>query len=201
MVSIQHQKKTMGVATYKRDQNDNTISTKIRTDERVQNVLKEEDGKPSIARTLFKALDPQGRLIGTDGFSRPDATSFKDFYKSDSTNTPSVNRLYLSEEEGSYVGINHAFVENYCSYYSRESDDGDGTKYNVFSCQSNADTNRSYVIHDCAYGGNLGNPGGQTQLLRIRIIQLLNEYYGDWKWVGDPTAKIKVVSQVIATVD
>jgi len=37
--------------------------------------------------------------------------------------------------------------------------------------------------------------GGQTQLLRIRIIQVLNEYYGDFKWVNDPSAKVILLSK------
>lgn len=179
---------TFGAMTYKEgDEAPDRISTKIQTEKSVETVLENEDGKPNIAKSLVQALDPQNRLIGTVAFRRPDAASFKDFYR-EKTSIPieysDPNRHVPAEEQGSYDSINHTFVEYYCSYFKNESDDGDGVKYPSFRCENGGS----------AFNLNRwGDLGGQSQLLRIRIIQLLNEYYGDWKWVGDPTAKVKLV--------
>lgn len=178
---------TFGVKTDKDNPKQNKISTRIKS---VIDGSLDNNGKPSIARSLIKALDPQGRLIGTTGFSAPDPqTSFKDFYRLSDVGLPDPARYFPSEEARSYDSINHCFVETYCSYYANESDDGDGIKFKNFRCdggQSDYDLTNYYSNH-------FYRLGGQEQLVRIRIIQLLNEYYGDWKWVDDPTAKIKIV--------
>ncbi len=97
-------------------------------------------------------------------------------------NSTMLNERFVPHEEvGSYSDINHTFVEAYCSFYRYESNDGDGTRYPRFSAPN--EPNNQYDI----------SRGGQTQLLRIRIIQTLNEYYGDFKWVDDPTAKVRLV--------
>ena len=93
------------------------------------------------------------------------------------------DRFIPYEEEGSYSGINHTYVETYCSYYRYESNDGKGEWHPEFS------------ISGAPAGQYDISEGGQTQLLRIRIIQTLNEYYGDFKWVNDPSAKITKMSE------
>jgi hypothetical protein len=131
-----------------------------------------------------------------------DLNLFKDFYLNESvppgTNPP--QRMQPWEEAGSYNGINHTYVELYGDYYYNEGDDGYGRKgqdavlHPYFAVQ---DAVVGYYDGDYSIGpvtsasGKL--LGGQTTLVRLRIIQMLNEYYGDWKWVGDPTAKIKIV--------
>lgn len=92
---------------------------------------------------------------------------------------PSPLRYLPYEEEGSYTDENHRFVEFYCAFNSVESNDADGVDNPEFGLDGRSD----YNIED----------GGQEQLLRIRIIQLLNEYYGDFEWIGDPSAKLKLV--------
>lgn len=55
-------------------------------------------------------------------------------------------------------------------------------------------TYRGYnITSDIDPAGYDISDGGQAQLLRIRIIQTLNEYYDDFEWVGDPSAKINLV--------
>lgn len=93
------------------------------------------------------------------------------------------------EEKKSYNDINHTYVETYCSYYRYESNDKDGIRYNKFGVDVDWDPNGTIDGPEDAY--DISN-GGQTQLLRIRVIQVLNEYYGDFKWVNDPSAKVRI---------
>jgi hypothetical protein len=92
---------------------------------------------------------------------------------------PDHQRFLPHEEAVSYYLENHTFTEYYCAYNSVESNDEDGVVSPIFGIEGRSD----YDITD----------GGQEQLLRIRIIQVLNEYYGDFQWVNDPSAKIKLV--------
>jgi len=45
----------------------------------------------------------------------------------------SAERMLPHEEKGSYSGVNHSFVEAYCSYWSVESNDKDGTRHSLSS--------------------------------------------------------------------
>ena len=92
-----------------------------------------------------------------------------------------ANRFSPAEEPVSYTGINHSFVEPYCPYFFNESNDANGVLYSTFQASGVAAGN-SYALTPWSERG--GSYGGQTQLVRIRIIQVLNEYYGDWKWVN-----------------
>ncbi|MBN1307713.1 MAG: hypothetical protein JXA18_07345 [Chitinispirillaceae bacterium] len=108
-------------------------------------------------------------------------------------------RFYPGEEEDSYTGTDHTFVEHYCSSYSYEADDATDAKalcplpgYSMAQCE--ADSNLCYRLDAFKDLKILNSPyGGQTQLVRMRMVQLLNEYYGDWNWLNDPTAKINIV--------
>jgi len=94
-------------------------------------------------------------------------------------------RYYPYEEPNSYTGLNHTYVETYCGYYAWESNDANGVRHSRF---------RGYDISESQdLTGYDITDGGQTQLLRIRLIQVLNEYYGDFKWVNDPSAKVNIV--------
>ena len=94
-------------------------------------------------------------------------------------------RFYPYEEASSYTKLNHTYVETYCGYYAWESNDANGVKYAKFPGYNitAAEDPVQYDITD----------GGSTQLLRIRLIQVLNEYYGDFKWVNDPSTKVNIV--------
>ncbi len=98
-----------------------------------------------------------------------------------------IDRLIPWEENKSYTDINHTYVETYCSYYRFESNDRVGIRYNEFGVDINGDG----AINGPIDAYDISN-GGQTQLLRIRVIQVLNEYYGDFKWVNDPSAKVRI---------
>ena len=113
----------------------------------------------------------------------PDWKQNKGFFES---------RMLPFEEINSYKEINNTFVETYCSYYRYESNDAVGIRYNKFG----VDVDGNGIIDEAIDGPedayDITN-GGQTQLLRIRVIQVLNEYYGDFKWVNDPSAKVRIV--------
>jgi hypothetical protein len=97
-----------------------------------------------------------------------------------------AKRYTPSEDMNAQLDYNHAYVEVYSPNFYNESDDGPGTTTDGVFPVRGASAPPNPTNYDITYGG-------QTQLLRIRIIQILNEYYGDWKWVGDTTAKIKIM--------
>ncbi|NLG19184.1 MAG: hypothetical protein GX556_17815 [Fibrobacter sp.] len=135
-----------------------------------------------------------------------------DFYKDAVVD---ATRMSPYEEDSSYTGRNHSFIEAHCSNYSFESNDANGvsqsrghfsrvedaewvkftdTDFDIKSVSCSDDEYGCYHIEpSSAFPTELARCGGQSQHLRIRLIQLLNEYYGDWKWVNDPTAKVNIV--------
>lgn len=149
-----------------------------------------------IGYTLINAFDAEEG--GTDYWSyRPEQdTTGINSYAYDYFKNIKYHRFYPWEDKGdnhNYTGINHSFVELYCNHYQFESDDGgdvlgsagDAVEEPTFSAYSNDE--KDSVGYDIM-------AGGQTQILRIRIIQMLNEYYGDFKWLNDPSAKVNIVS-------
>jgi len=193
---------TWNANTPKEDKKDLLMTTLIQySDPNTENDIRKKTDKPSIAKTLIQTFSKTGSLPNNSTDPRIDPNLFKDFYVNESV-PPGMNpsqRMGPWEEDGSYNGINHTYVELYGNYYYNEGDDGYGRKgqdavlHPTFSAKDLEGDNDSYydIRPVTSYTGN--SLGGQTSLVRMRIIQLLNEYYGDWKWVGDPTAKIKIV--------
>lgn len=112
------------------------------------------------------------------------------------SNQSPAGLIFPEEENGSYSSINHSFAEVFCYYWAFESNNGsingvgndkydNGPQYASFFGNGIAagSPDKAYRIDE----------GGNIQLLRIRIIQLLNEYYGPFKWVNDPFAKVKII--------
>ena len=184
---------------------------------------KDPDSIPNKSTTipsfLLNNLDPNKKR------ETKDKRQFADFYQSTAKNDITVTRMSPYEEESSYTGLNHTFVEAHCYNYSYESNDKDMVKYPHFSrledggilpdtaiyrkigtpgfdtivksnvtCECGDDEYGCYhLAPSAAFPTYLQKYGGQAQHIRVRIIQLLNEYYGDWKWVNDPTAKINII--------
>ena len=99
-------------------------------------------------------------------------------------------RYYPYEEDTSYVGYNHTFVEAYCNYYQFESIDGGDpnyptNKYKIIEPKFTAYRPLPQIQDTVKY--NIVD-GGQSQILRIRIIQTLNEYYGDYKCLNSDSS-------------
>ena len=92
-----------------------------------------------------------------------------------------------------YTGLNHSFVELYCNYYQFESNDGN-YKDQKEKLDIEEPTFSAYGVDTEKDAGYNIVDGGQSQILRVRLIQVLNEYYGDFKWLNDPSAKINVVA-------
>ena len=168
----------------------------------------------AIPGFLTELLDPENKRPFNNN------KQFKDFYKD--TSLRNETRMSPYEEDSSYVLRNHSYIEAFCSNYAFESNDKDGVKYGHFARPAQVihdtvyDTNYhphiplfdtirgNYGCSENQYGcyhispasslpTDIGGLGGQAQLFRIRLIQLLNEYYGDWKWVNDPTAKVNII--------
>ncbi|MBN1294126.1 MAG: hypothetical protein JXB48_19980 [Candidatus Latescibacteria bacterium] len=129
-------------------------------------------------------------------------TPYNDFKPTDAHwywGSRDAQKYFPYEEDESYTDINHTYVESYCSNYGFESDDAFNAKatspYNGGTCSDNANKCYKLTAFQQRVAKIYGSPyGGQTQLIRMRIVQLLNEYYGDWKWLHDPTAKIDIVA-------
>jgi hypothetical protein len=195
---------TWNTKTWKNESNDYLMTTLIKDDGVV-----DKTSDPSIVKSLIQAFNKSGSLPTSSTNPNTDLTLFKDYYLNESvppgTTPPPQQRMQPWEEAGSYSGINHTYVELYGDYYYNEGDDGYGrtnqpaVSYPSFAAQDAtgySEPARLYDLSPIQYAEGPGHLlGGQTSLVRLRIIQMLNEYYGDWKWVDDPTAKIKIVPQ------
>ncbi|MEO6095648.1 MAG: hypothetical protein ABIW76_08200 [Fibrobacteria bacterium] len=142
---------------------------------------------PTVGNTLVSALSPSGNL------EQGNPMAFPDYYRSG--NFPTPGQLKPLQEPGSQSGLDHTYVEVYGVAYYNESDDDAGTQSRKFEAYG-TDPMWGFTLGvetPVAAPGTNFKGGGQTQILRTRVIQVLNEYYGNWKWVGDPTAKINIV--------
>ena len=168
-----------GIVTDKGEDDDNLMQTWI-----------ENYSSPSVAMNFRNLFD------NITGFEIPYDTTEGEF--------PRCDRFVPWEEsdknpentdfEGSYNAQNHTYVETYCTYKYNESVDQDG----CFAETGQPENYYKFIGRKGCEGDPVGydlSQGGMTQLLRIRIIQLLNEYYGDFKWVNDPSAKIKIIAK------
>jgi len=172
---------TFGDMTYKEDEKDEVFVSTKRKDH--------YSDKSTLVYKIYEKIHGTG------------SSKYKDYAPSDADSywgSLNAARIFPYEEDGSYTGLNHTFVESYSSNYAYESDDATEAKIlsPYFGADCNANPNSCYKLTEFQnrVGKIYGSPyGGQTQLVRMRIVQLLNEYYGDWKWLHDPTAKIDIV--------
>jgi hypothetical protein len=171
---------TWGINTAKTEPMPDKLSTKIRTDGLSR--VWEEFGAAgnNFGKMLMKSYPRSGQIF--DGINGTSPQDYKEYWGDVTDLVESRHDYDIREEDDSYRGINHCFVEVYCPYYYNESDNAGGVQYAQFRGNGPGGGKPYYIGH-----------GGQTQLVRIRIIQVLNEYYGPWKWVHDPTAKINIV--------
>jgi hypothetical protein len=186
---------TWGINTDKPNREEykaNMLSTQIRTIDRVW-----EEGnakKVDFGQLIMESFPKAGYLDRTNpnnnGF---DPQDYHDFWQDVTSIVQRKGTNDIWEEDSSYHGINHSFVEVYCPYYFNESDDATDVNSPVFKGNSVSGGADYDISGDWDKDENPTNYGGQTKLVRIRIIQVLNEYYGPWQWVHDPTAKINIV--------
>jgi hypothetical protein len=175
---------TWGINVEKTNTKNNRMSTKIKTDG--LNPVWEDSGAAGndFGEMLMKSYPRDGKIYDfvTDNLNGTSPQDYKDYWGDVTSLVESRENYDIREEDDSYKKINHCFVEVYCPYYYNESDDADGVQDAEFRGGSLVGGRPYSIAYD-----------GQTQLVRIRIIQVLNEYYGPWKWVHDPTAKINIV--------
>jgi hypothetical protein len=179
---------TWGIRTLKLEESDRMLSTTISyTDEKFLD--KKNDFKNPFGKKLMECYDQNG-----DVEDRQTESDYYDYYNRNDSLTAPTSTIFPYEEDFSYNGINHSFVEVYCSYDAYESDDLAGQRNSEFGAWVDGAPFTSDYTYKKIINADEKNYGGQVQILRTRIIQMLNEYYGDWKWVNDPTAKINLVS-------
>lgn len=79
----------------------------------------------SVGNTLVHHLAPGEELVANP-------KSFKDFWNNSLGEDQNPHRLAPFQEDGSYSGWDHTYVEVYSPYYYNESDDRDGVRYPRF---------------------------------------------------------------------
>ena len=176
--------------------NGNKLSTRIPGDNGLAWIWEWGDAeKVDFGELLMRAFSKNGFIDNNYINNGKNIQDYKDYWGNVTSIVQSRQDLDIWEEDNSYQGINHSFVEVYCPYYFNESDDQAGVAQAQFRGNGiNSGEGMPYSISEFNWlTPSENNFGGQTQLVRIRIIQLLNEYYGPWKWVNDPTAKINIV--------
>jgi hypothetical protein len=117
--------RTWGINTKKQDKESNGLYTAFWTDPNTVFEPQGDANENQFGATLLPSFKADGSMA-TD----PSAQDYSGILQR--TALADVCHLQPCEEDSSYIGINHAFVEAYCPYYFNESDDRKGTALPFF---------------------------------------------------------------------